>query len=295
MEDELKNATSFGQIFEALGVKVEKKEEGEYSIKSVRNALQRHSAKIHEKAYTAAVESVADELQYGSAKHFAMGLSELFFDSVLAFWDPIKSFLKTDYVQQIVAEKLSESEGEKHIIFKKGSLNFKLDRDVAELIGKVGEDDKEPESQDKSKKLYETTKRLGAYVKNIADYCKENDKSPESVLDTPEDMVKIITKTYGSLEKYEEKQVEMYKFAHSIFGYMEKTEQVPLNVLIPAGLSMIKANEEVVSDMDTDFVGELIHTYIQDVLKFGKAFLTEYTKNEAQKLMQYKEIGARLE
>lgn len=262
-------------LLQSMGATIEPPEVN--PIQDAREALRRHTAQETEIVYANALKRVGKELEYSSARHLATGLFGLLTDSLYTLWGPIKDVTQSPIVKKMIEKKTGEG---------KTLVDY-----LASQQGKGKSEEGRGKAVADFNKSLEVAQRQESYFNNLTNYCKETGKLPDAVLNSTKDSLAVIKMTYSSIEEYEKIQVEAIKGLSKVVNYLEQIENIPLGILIPA-LVTSKTSVSDLSEIGVDpkVLANIAQSYVKDVARFGKAFLTEYAKYAANEIAQYKEL-----
>ena len=255
------------------------------TVQDTREALRKYEAEKLEAAYTSAVKAVGSELQFSSARHLAMGLVGLLNDSIYTLWDPVKQVLNSPLASEFLEDQVGEG---------KSFVDY-----FAAEMSKKGKSKKERKESAKAaekmvQSLGEAGSKLEKYAQAVTDYSNKTSKTPDQVLRTGKDMAVVLEGVYGSLEKYAKERGSVADSFTKAAGYLDELQALPLTLLVPALLeSKLEADMVTLTDAGINplTLGTIVQDYVHDVAKFGKAFLAEYAKQDANRVKQYQQLA----
>jgi hypothetical protein len=275
MAENIDDVNEMSELLRILGVDTVVKSEN--PIDNTRAAVRRYSAELIEQAYSNAVKKTGSELEYSSAKHLVTGIFGLLPDVINTLWEPIKDVIESPVVSELISEKTNG-----------GDL-----MDYFASLGSKNESLNELETS--TQELRDSTKtiqRSNDYVKEIADHCQKTGKSPDEVLRSKEDMVGIVRTVYGSVSEYEKIQVKSIQELSKLVNKFDELQKMPFGLIIPA---LITSKMDGINDLseigvNPSEIGNIVHSYMSDVGKFGKTLLTEYAKVTTKEIQAYKAL-----
>jgi hypothetical protein len=252
------------------------------TVQDARDAIRRDYVKRNYTAYMAAMKEVGRDLEYSSSAHligFVVGLAT---DSVQTFWEHGKGAFNSPLVKGFIRKHIG-------------------DRDLLDYVKELRTKDKTGEDREKAEaelsKGIESLKIMEEYPRTLIEYCKDKKRTPDRVLSSTRDRLALIERSYGSFAKYEEIYAAVEKNAGSVMKQIDDLGQAPVASMLPM-LIMSQSPEIggyiIAAGIDPFALGKIAESYSKDLIKFTKAYVGAYVKQNKNELEEYRKIKASL-
>jgi len=242
-------------------------------IQEAREALRREYAKDSVKIYIKTLKRVGNDLEFSSTPCLFAGLLNFVHDGVYTFWEQANEVLNSQVVKEIVRSEMGEGKTLVDLLISK-SKNTIEGKDTEEMLRNL--------------------KLIGKVPSSLAEYCQENNKSPDAVLKSKKDMLGVIEKAYGSFEGYEKSAVEAAENLRKTSTKMNALDSLPYSILIPIILEEKFDDDLNQFGVNTEKLGNIVQSYAGDFVKVGKAYMDEMANQVLAKLDMYKKIAGQI-
>jgi hypothetical protein len=262
-------------FFKSFGIGVKKD-----PVQEARVALRKYASQETDKVYARTLKAVGKDLQFGSPKHLITGLFDLVNDSFYTLWNPITKIVSSPIFKEVIAEEFGPEKTLADVLteeFLEEKLGMQTDKPTIESI----------------KNSLDDLRLFNKYAENLADYSREHERKPASVLKSDTDRLAIIEKTYGSLEDYIRRKEETLSSISQARNKMKILELLPLNIILPSMISKkfeLDLNQLQKAGIDLGEISGIVQDYLNDATKFASEFLNQTLLYNQQEIANYRKI-----
>lgn len=128
-----------------------------------------------------------------------------------------------------------------------------------------------------------------SYLEELVKYCEENQRPAREVVNSPEHDVWVIEAAWGSLEGYQQQELDLIETAKKYLKKLARMD-IPFNTVIQF---LVKAKLKGTPDelgITSDIISQLQGKFkdlTAEMVEFGKAYLEEKTKQLEERVMIY--------
>ncbi|MFH1174897.1 MAG: hypothetical protein V1725_07205 [archaeon] len=264
------------EVLAALGLGDTLQPKEKTPLELTREAMRRHAAKELEIVYLKTLADVENKLQFGSPKHAFMTLYTGVSDLMYTMWDPIKDVLASPLAKELFEEKFGKDTS------IETALRATMLRSDPLSYAKKSED---------FDKATAFIKRQEAYAEALTKHSQETGMTPDAILASKEETVKIIQTIYGSLDEYEKQITSQFSSISDTVSKLDDLQRMPVGMMLSAMVESRTKIEMAQANIDPAAIGKIVESYLGDIAMFGKAFIAESVRHTLEQIQEYKKIA----